>query len=146
MRWIKKRKATLSSPYEDEGLHAPWKALSLSVQWFLARQSRVPSSGPPAWPAWGPWYSQELSTHRTLIAMRLPIGTKNRIIFPCASKSPVPHVRPESTTDILEHRKKLDICQLDCNAHNTIFRLFSRTQCLSVQCILLPRAASDMKK
>ena len=112
MLWIKKRRGILSSPYEDKGLHASCKALSLSVEWFLGWQPRASSSGPPARPAWGPWYSQQLSTHRTLIAMRPPIGTKNWIVFPCATKSPILHVRPKSTTDILEHRKKLDVCQL----------------------------------
>lgn len=55
---------------------------------------------------WGWCYLQQLSTHRTLIAMRLPIRTKNRIIFPCASKSSIFNKGPKSTAYILKNREK----------------------------------------
>lgn len=54
----------------------------------------------------GRCYLQQLSTHRTFIAMCLPIRTKNRIIFPCASKSSIFNKGPKSTAYILKNREK----------------------------------------
>lgn len=54
---------------------------------------------------WG-CYLQELSTHGTSIAVGPPIRTTDWIILPCTSESPILHIGPKVTAQILKRRER----------------------------------------